>query len=134
MHPGSLFLGFSLFELSCSSNNGRISNKWQRLQNIHLQRYGIKMIMLTQQSWSTTMIAINWKDFFEIWEEHNNLVHHGTVKSSQDLAKRSCKSWVLDHLRWGNAPQQKGQSYQQLISTYKLHRSTQVHWTCQLLR
>jgi hypothetical protein len=35
--------------------------------------------------------------------------------------------------RWGNAPQQKGRSYQQFGSTYQSHRSTQVHWSCQLL-
>jgi hypothetical protein len=44
--------------------------------------------MLTGQLWSTAMIVTIWKEFFEIWEQRNNLVH-GTDKSSHDLAKRS---------------------------------------------
>jgi hypothetical protein len=68
--------------------NGRISNEWQRLQNEHLRRHEIKTITLTGQSWSTAMIVTIWNEFFEIWEQRNNLVH-GTDKSSNDLAQRS---------------------------------------------
>jgi hypothetical protein len=34
------------------------------------------------------MIATIWKEFFELWEQRNNLVH-GTDMSSQDLANSS---------------------------------------------
>jgi hypothetical protein len=43
------------------------------------------------------MIVTIWKDFFEIWEQRNNLVH-GTDKSSQDLAKRSKANAQIKHL------------------------------------
>jgi hypothetical protein len=77
--------------------NGRISNEWQRLQNEHLRRHGIKTITLTGQSWSTTVIVTIWKEFFALWEQRNNLVH-GTDKSSHDLAKRSKAIAQIKHL------------------------------------
>jgi hypothetical protein len=38
-----------------------------------------------------------WKEFFEIWEQRNNLVH-GTDKSSHNLAKCSKASAQIKHL------------------------------------
>jgi hypothetical protein len=43
------------------------------------------------------MIVTVWIDFFELWEQRNNLVH-GTDKSSQDLAKRSKALAQIKHL------------------------------------
>ncbi len=43
------------------------------------------------------MIATIWKEFFELWEQRNNLVH-GTDMSSQDLAKRSKAIAQIKHL------------------------------------
>jgi hypothetical protein len=77
--------------------NGRISNKWQGLQNEHLRRHGIKTITLTGQWWSTTAIVTIWKEFLEPWEQPNNLVH-STNKSSHDLAKRSKAIAQIKHL------------------------------------
>jgi hypothetical protein len=66
-------------------------------QNKHLQWHGIKTITLTGQLWSTAMIVTIWKEFFEIWEQRNTLVH-GTDKSSHDLAKRSKAIAQIKHL------------------------------------
>jgi hypothetical protein len=43
------------------------------------------------------MIVIVWKECFELWEQHNNLIH-GTDKSSQALAKRSKALAQIKHL------------------------------------
>jgi hypothetical protein len=77
--------------------NGQITNKWQRLQNKHLRWHGITTITLTGQSWSTATIVTIWKEFFEIWERPNNLVH-GTDKSSHDLAKRRKAIAQIKHI------------------------------------
>jgi hypothetical protein len=36
---------------------GRFATEWQRLQNQHLRRNGIKKITLTGQSWTISMIV-----------------------------------------------------------------------------
>jgi hypothetical protein len=43
------------------------------------------------------MIVTVWKEFFELWEQCNNLVQ-GTDKSSQDQAKRSKALAQIKHL------------------------------------
>ncbi len=68
--------------------NGRFVSEWQRLQNQHLRTNGIQEITLTGQSWTTSMIVLLWKEFFDIWGQRNDQVH-GNDKRTTDTAKRS---------------------------------------------
>ena len=46
--------------------NGRFVSEWQRLQNQHLRTNGIQEITLTGQCWTTSMMVLLWKEFFDI--------------------------------------------------------------------
>jgi hypothetical protein len=74
--------------------NSPISNKWQGLQNKHLQQHGIKKIMLTGQSWSTAMIATIWKELLRSENSTTTLymIQISPAKTWPSAAKQSCKS------------------------------------------
>jgi hypothetical protein len=83
-------------EISCRQFfNCQIANKWQRLQNEHLQQQGITTISLTGQSWSTAMIVTVWKEYFELWEQHTTTWYMAQIspaKTWQSAAKHLHKS------------------------------------------
>ena len=74
---------------------GRMALQWSTLQQEHLSNCGNKDKKLSGNLWTTSIICLVWKDFFELWEARNQSVH-GTDPASRRLSQ---KRQILDKLK-----------------------------------